>query len=292
MAKKHRRFGDRKEGRKLRSLDPMNVVAVYIMKNRVGAQNYIRDSVDVENVEKYIHKKRQEGLKGFGMLHVMLAAYVHTVSQRPGLNRFIGGQKIYARNEISVSLTIKKELKLDAMETVVKAVFAPTDSPEDVYWKLQKIVEANRVEGDASAFDTTARVLRYIPGLLLKFVVFLLNVMDYFDLIPRKLLALSPFHASFFITSMGSLGIPPIYHHLYDFGNVPLFCSYGAKRSQTVLNREGKPETRKFVDFTFVTDERICDGHYFASSLKMLRDFLKNPDKLDEPIVSVREDIR
>ena len=96
MAEK--RFGDRKEGRKLRSIDPMMAVAPYIMKTRSGSSNMISDSIDIENLEKYIHKKRQEGLKGFGILDVIMAAYVRTVAQRPGVNRFVSGQRIYARN--------------------------------------------------------------------------------------------------------------------------------------------------------------------------------------------------
>lgn len=36
------------------------------------------------------------------------------------------------------------------------------------------------------------------------------------------------------------------------------------------------------MDFTFVLDERICDGYYYASALKLLKNILKNPWQLDE----------
>lgn len=279
-----RRFGDRPDGRKIRSLDPLNMVGPYIMKKRNDANNMVSVSIDIENIEKYIRKKRAEGLKGFGLLHVMLATYVRTVGQRPGVNRFISGQKLYARNDIQVMMTIKKEMKLDAQETVVKAYYSPSDSPEEVYRIFNKLVEENKAEGDQNGMDSVARILNYIPGLLLKFAVWFLNLLDYFGLLPKFLLKVSPFHGSFFITSMGSLGIPAIYHHLYNFGNVPLFCSYSAKRNEYIINKDGVPEKRKFVDFKFVMDERICDGHYYASALKMMMDYLKNPEKLDEPI--------
>lgn len=279
-----RKFGDRPDGRKIRSLDPLNTVVPYIMKTRNDATNCITVTVDIENIEKYIKKKRAEGLKGFGLLHVMLATYVRTVAKRPGINRFVSGQKIFARNDIQVMLTIKKEMRLDAQETVIKGIFSPTDSPEDIYHTMAQLVDENRAQGDANDMDGVARILTYIPGILLKFAVWLLNFLDYFGLLPKFLLKVSPFHGSFFITSMGSLGIPAIYHHLYNFGNVPIFCSYSAKRSQYILNKEGQPEQRKFVDFKFTLDERICDGHYYASALKMMNDYLKHPDKLDEPV--------
>lgn len=279
-----RKFGDRSDGRKIRSLDPLNTVSSYIMAKRNDASNLFEISIDIENIEKYIKQKRANGLKGFGILHVMLATYVKTVAKRPGINRFISGQKIFARNDIQIMLTIKKEMKLDAQETVIKGIFSPADSPEDIYKTFIKLVEENKAQGDANALDSVARILNYIPGLFLKFAVWLLNLMDYFGILPKFLLKVSPFHGSFYITSMGSLGIPAIYHHLYNFGNVPIFCSYSAKRNEYILNKEGKPELRKFVDFKFTLDERICDGHYYASALKMMTDYLKHPEKLDEPV--------
>ena len=135
--KRRRRFGDRKEGRKIRSLDPINTMSAYIMKDRVGSTNYIRDSVEISKVEKYIIKKRKEGLMGFGMLHILIATYVRTVSQMPGINRFIGGQKIYARN-IEICLAIKKEMTLDAMETIIKIECDPSDTVYEIYEKLKR----------------------------------------------------------------------------------------------------------------------------------------------------------
>ena len=67
----------------------------------------------------------------------------------------------------------------------------------------------------------------------------ILRFMDYFGLIPASLIRVSPFHGSLFITSMGSLGIPPVFHHLYDFGNVPVFCSFGAQEKRLEVRRDG-----------------------------------------------------
>ena len=91
---------------------------------------------------------------------------------------------------------------------------------------------------------------------------------------------------------MGSLGIPPIYHHLYNFGNIPLFIAYGAKKKMIVPQRGTcEPEYKKFLDFTVTTDERICDGYYFASALKILCNILENPDELDTPPAEITYDI-
>lgn len=283
-----------KEGRRIKSLPPMNKVSPYIMLDRIGSTNMISDSVEVSNMEKYIRKKREEGLKNFGVLHLLLAAYVRTVAMKPGINRFIRGNKIYARKDgVIISMTIKKTMKLNAMETCVKLKLKADSTPEDIYNEFQALVEKNRESDDTdkSGFDSLARVLNYIPGVFLWLAIKLLRALDYFGLLPYWLVTLSPFHASLFVTSMGSLGIPPIYHHLYDFGNIPVFLAYGKKRNQLVLNKDGGVEEKKYLDFTVCTDERICDGHYFASCLKSIKDILTHPDVLDTPFTPV-EDIK
>ena len=93
------------------------------------------------------------------------------------------------------------------------------------------------------------------------------------------------------LTDLGSLGIPAIYHHIYNFGNLPVFLAFGAKRTETGLNPDGEVVHRKFVDYKIVCDERICDGTYYASAFKYLRYYLKNPDELTRPPESVVEDI-
>ncbi len=276
------RYGDRCDGRLVRSLDPITKLGVYFMPNRNGASNLIRDSFETSAVDKYIRDKRNEGLTHFGFMHVMAAAYVRLCRELPGINRFISGQKIYSREDVIMSLAVKKEMSKDGLETIIKARFSPEDNAADVYRKLNEQVEEGKAVEEVSAFDKATIIIDYIPGILKKFVIWLLKTLDYFGLFPFILTELSPFHGSFFLTSMGSLGIPAIYHHLYDFGNIPVFCAFGAKRSEKEPGEEGAVLTKKYIDYTFVTDERIVDGYYFAQALRKLRFLLSHPERLDE----------
>ena len=290
--KRKRRIGDRSDGYRLRSLQPMSKVSPYIMPNRSGASVYFHESIEITEAENYIRKKRNQGLKGFGFMHLLLAAYVRVISQRPAANRFISGQRIYSHDEdIIVCLTIKRDMTLEAEETIVKVHFAPTDTADDVYAKLQKLIDENRDVNPDSNFDNTAKIFNFIPGLLLKNAVWFLKVLDYFGLLPKSLIEVSPFHGSMFITSMGSLGIPPVYHHLYDFGNIPVFLSFGAKYKQVNLKADGTPVQRKYIDYNIVCDERICDGFYLASSFKLFKTYFRNPHVLDQKPETVMHDV-
>lgn len=270
-----------KEFRRVKTISPMSAVIPFIMVNRTGSQNFISDSVDIEKVEKYIKEKQAQGMQNISMMHVMIAAYIRLVSQCPALNRFIRGQRVWTRKNVEVSLTIKKEMSLDSPDTVVKITLPPSATLEDVYTALNNEIVSYRANPGGD-FDDTARAFTRLPGLIFKFAVASLRFLDYFGLMPKAIAKVSPFHCSYFITSMGSLGIPPIYHHLYDFGSCPVFFSFGAKRRAYEIDNTGLVRRRQYMDFTFVLDERICDGYYYASALKLLKNILKNPWQLDE----------
>ncbi len=270
----------------------MDAVSPFIMPTRTGSSNSFSTTIDISNCEELIRRKIKEGMKGMGMIHVFMAAYIRTVSQCPGINRFIRGQRVYARNNIEICMAIKKELKLNAAETVIKLEAIPGETLDSVYEQLKNKIDMNKQEGDQNKMDNFARLLVNLPGVLLKFTVWFLKCLDYFGLLPRALTLLSPFHGSMFVTNMGSLGMPPIFHHLYDFGNLPVFVAMGAKRTEYVLNKDGEPEKRRLIDFNFVCDERICDGHYYATAFKKLKRILENPEQLTLAPEKIVEDIR
>lgn len=277
-----------KEGRRLH-LSPYSAIIPYIMVERSDAQNHIEISFETANAEAMIRELRQEGYDSIGMLHVILASYVRAVSQRPAVNRFIRGQKIYARNDIAVNLVVKKKMSLDGLDTTVKMHFKPEYTIYDVYKVVNKTL-TEVYEAEENSVDKTAMLLNYIPGLIKKGAIFLLKTLDYFGLLPRALTEVSPFHGSLFITNMASLNIPPIFHHLYNFGNVPLFIAFGAKRGDLFLDEDGSVRKRRVIDMILNMDERICDGYYYASAMKLLKKYLTNPELLREPPKEIIED--
>ena len=188
-------------------------------------------------------------------------------------------------------MVVKKEMRLESPDTVVKFVLDPASTAEDVYNILNEKIENYRNHPN-SGFDKLAKVLNFIPGIFLRWTVRLLRFLDYLGLLPRALTKLSPFHGSLFITSMGSLGIPPIVHHLYDFGTVPTFIAFGAKQREFKVNADGSVYKNAYVDISYNLDERICDGFYYASAMKIIRNCFKNPESLDSAPEKVYEDIK
>ena len=288
----HPTWGDRVDGRRIRTLPPVNQISPYIMVERNTASNLFEQAFEITNVDRYIRAKRREGLTNFGITHVFLAAYCRAVAKYPGVNRFIAGQKVYSRGEdIQFCMTIKKEMTTEGAETEIKLHLSPRDTSYDVYKKMNdEVAKVKNTPLDAGV-DNAAYALTFIPGVVLKFVVWLLKTLDYFGLLPKFLLEISPFHGSVFFTSMGSLGIPPVYHHLYDFGNLPVFGSFGCKRKALEVQEDGTVVLRKYVDFRFTLDERTVDGFYYAAFLKYFKRLIQHPEILDEAPAEIVKDM-
>ncbi len=288
----HPTWGDRVDGRRIRTEPPISQFIPYVMNNRNGSCNYFSESFEITQLERYIRQKRREGLTSFGITHVLLACYCRTLCKYPGLNRFISGQKIYTHgNDIQFCMMVKKDMSTTSPETLVKIHLSPSDTVNDVYYKLNSEIEKLKNTPLDSKFDNTAQALMMIPSVFLKFTVWVLKLMDYFGMIPKFLLEISPFHGSVFFTSMGSLGIRPVYHHLYDFGNLPVFGSFGCKRRSLEVLEDGTVVQKKYMDVKFTMDERIVDGFYFASFFKHYKRLLHHPELLELPPEEVKRDI-
>ena len=291
--KYHPTWGDRIDGRRIRTLHPMAQITTYFQWERNICSNLFEESFEISHVDRYIRQKRREGLTDFGITHVLLAAYVRGIAKYPQLNRFISGQKIYSRgDDIQYCMVVKKEMSVDSPDTSIKVHLTPRDTAVDVYHKLNAAVESVKSTQELdSNLDGLIMGLNLIPGVFLKFTVWLLKLLDYFGLLPKFLLELSPFHGSLFFTSMGSLGIRPIYHHLYDFGNLPVFGAFGMKRKVNEVLEDGTVVQRKYIDVKFVLDERIVDGYYYATFFKYYRRLMAHPEILDNPPEEVVQDI-
>lgn len=287
--RKKRRWGDRYDGRRVRSNDPFFYVIPHVMNQRTGSMVFFDEIIDISSVDGYIHKMRAESMPDLRFLHVLIAAMVRVISQKPKVNRFVSGRKIYARNYIRIPITIKRSLSEASSEEVIQPEFEPTDTLADVVEKVNHEV-TNVVAGNNNSTGSAASILRFCPGFLLAFIVWLVRRLDGWGWMPKFLNRASPFHGTVFITDLGSLGVKPVYHHLYDFGTCSVFVAFGKKeRIPYLVNNETISE-KKVIGMRVVVDERICDGFYFASALKLLKRILKNPALLEQPPEQVSED--
>ena len=274
-----RRFGDRKDGYKLRKADPFFRIIPYLMKERSDAQVFFEDRVYLEETDKLIRQLRKEG-HAVGFLHIVIASMVRVISQRPKINRFVVGKKTYARKEISFSIAIKKDMSEDTEETTIKIVFEPTDTIYNVIQKVNKQINDNKNTEDKNSTDKAAKFFSIMPGVLINWSLNFIRFLDAHGKLPRFLTDLSPFHSSIFLTDLGSLGIKGVYHHIYNIGTNTIFLAFGTKTKEQYIDEENNITIKKSMDIKVVVDERVVDGYYFAKSIKLAKRIMANPRQL------------
>ena len=276
-----RRYGDRSDGWRVVSADPFFAVVPHIMNMRCDAQVYFDQVVEIGELERFIRNlRRTTGMTELSLMHVVLAACVRMFAQYPCVNRFVCGRRIYARNEIVFCFTIKKDMTLDAPEAIVKVVFDPTDTLQEVYDKISGAVTANKGSDAQNDTDAFANLLSYCPNWLVRAVVGAANFLDHCGILPSAVRAFSPFHCSMFLTDIGSTGIGSVYHHLYNFGTCSIFCALGKKGRVLKQNDDGQIVYTKTVNLRFTVDERVTDGFYYAYTFREFLKLLRKPDEL------------
>ncbi len=284
-----KKLGDRKDGWKLRNVALFFRVIPFVMRTRLDSQDYYEESIDVEPMMDFLKSHREE-LPNVTMMTVFLAAIVRMISQRPQLNRFVVHNKIYAHNSIEISIAIKRSMSDEGEETMIKPSFDPRDTLMDVQKRLEEAIAAALPSEQTDGIDKVATVLGKLPSWLFRFVVWVLFKMDDHRILPNSIHKASPWHCSAMFTNVGSLGIGPIYHHLTEFGTYSCFLAMGKRERHTVYDENGVAHVKRTVGIKAVNDERICDGYYYAASMRYFRKLLMNPELLLTPPKYVKLD--
>lgn len=284
-------FNKRPDGRLLRNIEPLQLITGFLMKRRYDAMNMYEDSFDCTMWDKYIKEKEAEGIR-LDYMQIFIAGIVRTIALYPRLNRFVMNGKIYARPKIWVSFTIHPELHIDSPDTTIKLCFEGTESITEIAEIIHEAIRKETVlRTEENDTDKMARFFTAIPSGILNVVVAVLMWMDRHNMLPKAIIDFSPFHTSFYITNLKSLGINYVYHHTCEFGTNGLFFAMGKEKMVPVVEK-GEIISQKRMGFSLVSDERFCDGLYFAKALRELRKIMKNPAVLEKPLEKKVEDIK
>lgn len=260
----------------------MYTVAAHIMNKRVDSMNMITIDVPVAPMQAYIreHKADEHPITHMGLI---VAAYLRTVAEFPSLNRSIVNKNLYARNEFCVGLVVLKEGK-DADGTMSKIYFDMTDDIFTVQRKIDEYISENRVAYESNGTEKMIRFLLSIPGLC-RFGVNLFKWADKHGFLPKKVIAMSPFHASLLLSNLASIRTNHIYHHVYEFGTTSIAVTMGNLR-EVPRRKADSIEFERCLPLGIVMDERIASGSYFALAFRQFIKYIKNPQLLEgEPKV-------
>ena len=233
----------RPDGTRVKDLPPLVAAIPYIMPKRYDAWNSVTENIDEEVIKDFIRTHRRAGVR-LNHMSVIISAYYKAVLRNPKLNYFVMNGRIYRRNHFCVSFVILKK----------------------------------QADGVVNSTDKFAKFMFSVPGLP-KFVVWLAYHLDKHGLLPRKIIDLSPFHTSMFITNLASIKTSYIHHHCYEFGTTSVFVCMG----KPVPNYISGDLTKKMMPIGVVMDERICTGYEYAAFCNDFRRYMRLPRMLEYP---------
>jgi len=286
-------FGFRSDGKRIKNIDPLMKLVPHIMPERNDAMVMSVYDIDCTGMDEYIFKRRKEGVR-LSYMDITIAAMARVMGERPRLNRFISNGRIYRRNLIQLSITLKKKLKDGADETVVKFTFKGTENLSDVKAMVDKEVQANAKESAVNDADKLAKLFTIVPNFLIKFLVGTLRLLDKWGLLPKSILEVSPFHTSLYLTNMKSIKMNYVLHHIYNFGTTSMFMSMGKEKYVPVVVDVDTKEfgVKKIIQLGCTIDERICDGLYFGNSIRAFMKYMENPELLETGLEAKVEDLK
>jgi hypothetical protein len=249
----------------------------FLMRTRTESAVYFEQRIDAEpGLRRLARLDADAGVRAT-FFHLVMHAVVETLGERPRLNRFVSGRRIYQRKGIWISYSAKKALSDDAPIFVVKRELTPGGTLADTV----KVTQADVSEGRSdrpSHVDKELGVFLRLPTFLLAALVWLLRWLDAHNLAPRALIGPDPMFASVFIANLGSVRLDAAYHHLYEYGNIPIFVTVGKVHDAVVPMPDGGVAVRKQVLLRWSFDERIEDGLYCARALDRVRARLESED--------------
>ena len=281
-----RRFGDRRDGRWVRDVPGLTTIMMHLMPNRTAAEVYVNEKIDVTELLQWLEKKNaQHPEYKTTLMHCFIVAIARMIRERPKMNRFIQGRRMYERYDISLSFVAKRRFSDHAEEALM--FFTPTD--EDTLDSLSyriagQVKETKKSEHSTGGIDATVDAFAKIPRLLLIPIIGIIRCLDFWGVNPKFLTDGDTNYSTVLLTNLGSIKGPAVYHHLNDYGTNSIVAAIGTIHKEELVMPDGSKQIRDVVDLGATLDERIADGFYFVRSLKLVKHIFAHPELLDQPI--------
>ena len=280
-----RRFGDRRDGRWVRDVSGLTTLMMHIMTNRTDAEVYLNDKIDVTELLKYLEQKNaQHPDYKTTPFHCFVLAIGRMIRERPKMNRFIQGRRMYERYDISLSFVAKRRFTDHAEEALM--FFTPKDDDtidSFSYHIAGEVKEMRKSEHSTGGIDSVIDSFAKIPRILLMPVIWFIRVMDFWGVNPKGLTDGDTNYSTVLLSNLGSIKGPAVYHHLNNYGTNSIMVTIGTIHKEEMVMEDGSKQVRDVVEIGATLDERIADGFYFVRSLKLVKYIFAHPELLDRP---------
>ncbi len=285
MEKQPRKWGDRPDGVWVKDAPGLNVVMANLYPNRTDCEVYLHQEIDVTELLKFIDAKNgPDAPFKTTLFHCFVTMFARVINERPYLNRFVQGRRIYQRDEISISFVAKRRFADHSEEALMQYIAKGPHTLADISRAIVGDVHEMRDTPQAQGIDDVINKFAKMPRPLLMLAIRIVRWLDFWGKTPRCLREGDSNCATLLLSNLGSIRCPAVYHHLNNYGTTSLLVTIGAIHKVPTVMEDGSVVLRDFVDIGATLDERIADGFYFARSLKLIQHICHHPQLLDQPL--------
>ena len=284
--KPKKRWGDRPDARYIRDVSGLTTIMLHLMPKRTESEVYLSDKIDATELVKFIERKNAEhDSYKTTIFHCFVLAVARMVRERPKMNRYVQGRRIYERDEISLTFMAKRRFADNAEEAFMLVVPKDTDTIDEISHQIYGDVrEARKSEHSTGGIDAVVDKFAKLPRLLLMLVFKIIRWLDFWGRVPKGLKEGDSNYSTVLLSNLGSIQGPAVYHHLNNYGTNSIMITVGTLHKEEMLMPDGTRELRDVLDFGATIDERIGDGFYFVRSLRLVKHIFAHPELLDRPL--------
>ena len=283
--KKKRKWGDRRDGRWVKA-PGLQTVMGYLLPKRTDCEVYLHDIIDATDLLAYLDKRNAEHPEyKTTLFHAAVTGMARMVRERPLMNRFIQGYRMYERDEITISFVVKRRFAEGAEESLMVLKPKDEDTLDTISRKIVgDVKETRKSEHATGGIDEVLDKFAALPRFVLIPIVRIIRWLDFWGVNPKALTEGDPNYTTILTSNLGSIQCPSVHHHLSNYGTNSIMITIGTLHKQEMLMADGTKEIRDVVDIGATLDERIADGFYFAKSLKLIKHIFAHPEMLELPL--------
>ncbi|HEU5300678.1 MAG TPA: hypothetical protein VFW06_00415 [Acidimicrobiia bacterium] len=267
----------RSDGTLVRDLPKTRRVMPYLMRGRNEAAVNFEQEIALPKADAFIRAWNQANpMLRIDVFHLACWGLKEVFERVPSTHRFVAGGRLYDRHGIWFSYAVKQKLETGAPMVVIKRRF-DTDESFGAMVAGMAATQADFKAGAEKRVDRELGLLFVFPGFVRRLVMAAIRGLDRLGMLPRSYIEHDPMYASAFFANMASLGMPAVFHHLYEYGTCGIFSSLGRPVTVPGSPTSG-PDRERTMTVRWTYDERVDDGLAAWFGLRRFKQVIEDPE--------------